>query len=111
MEEFLTVALVGVFGGIGSLIRYFIGSWNGLIPWGILVTNCLGAGVAAMAVSAGEIQIALAVGLAGGLSTFSTFAGQTYDLLHSGKKFSAFLNAGFNLLLPAVVFLTVSLIF
>jgi CrcB protein len=111
MDIFWTVVLTGLLGGIGSAVRYLASSWVGFIPWGTLAVNSVGAIVAALAVGSGFFAIALVFGLAGGLSTFSTFAGQSYDLVQKGEKVRALLNAVLNLLVPALAFLTVSGIF
>ena len=111
MEIFLTVALVGVLGGIGSVLRHLASSWNGFLPWGTLIVNIVGALVAGIALGLDFFVIALVFGLAGGLSTFSTFAAQSFELVQKGEKVRAVINGVLNLLLPALVFLTVSGIF
>ena len=111
MEILLTVALVGVFGGVGSVIRHLASYWMGFLPWGTLLVNVTGALVAGLALGTDFFVIALVFGLAGGLSTFSTFAAQSYELVQKGEKVRAVLNGVLNLVLPALVFLTVSGIF
>ena len=106
MKLLVSVFAVALFGGIGSVARYLIGFWNGVLPWGILVANTVASFIAGAALSAGQLEIALIVGLAGGLSTFSTFAAQTFDLVVSGKKVLALTNSVLNLGLPAAALLT-----
>jgi fluoride exporter len=97
---------VGVLGGAGSVLRHLIGTWGGFLPWGILVANSLASFVAGLAIGSGFYEVALVVGLAGGLSTFSTFAAQSYELWLWGQRTRALLNGMANLVFPAVSFLT-----
>ena len=107
MVEVLAGALaIGLLGGVGSLLRHLIGTWRGFLPWGILVANSLASFVAGLAIVNGVYEVALVLGLAGGLSTFSTFAAQSYELWVGGQKVRTLLNGVANLLLPAVSFLT-----
>ena len=101
--------LVALAGGFGALARYWLGTWSGKLPWGILLANSIGSFIAGLAV-AGSIETAwLIVGLAGGLSTFSTFAAQTHDLLAKKQLGAALMNIVLNLVVPAVSFLTASI--
>lgn len=101
-------AAVGVafFGGLGSVIRYFASMWPGVLPVGTLIVNTVGSFIAGVAIATGVYEFALIVGLAGGLSTFSTFAGQTYDLLAARRKLLAALNVALNLVFPAAALST-----
>ena len=102
--------LVALAGGFGAVTRYGLSTWSGKLPWGILLANSIGSFIAGLAVS-GSIENAwLIVGLAGGLSTFSTFAAQTHDLVAKKQLGRALLNIVLNLLLPAVSFLTASIL-
>ena len=102
--------LVAIAGGFGAVARYFLSSWSGKLPWGILLANSLGSFIAGLAVT-GSIESAwLVVGLAGGLSTFSTFAAQTHDLVAKRQLGLASLNIALNLLIPAASFLTASIL-
>jgi CrcB protein len=102
--------LVALAGGFGAVARYWLSNWSGKLPWGILLANSIGSFIAGLAV-AGSIETAwVIVGLAGGLSTFSTFAAQTHDLLTKKQLGLASLNIVLNLLVPAVGFLTASIL-
>lgn len=96
MVEFLVVA---IFGGLGALLRAALTEFKGFIPWGILLANTLATGLAAWALLiAPQSQLIVVAGLAGGLSTFSTFIAQTWELLRSGKRSAALVNVVLNLL-------------
>ena len=98
--------LVALAGGFGAVTRYGLSTWSGKLPWGILLANSIGSFIAGLAV-AGSIESAwLIVGLAGGLSTFSTFAAQSFDLWTNGHKAKALANATLNFTLPALGLLT-----
>jgi CrcB protein len=102
--------LVAIAGGFGAVVRFWLSYWHGKLPWGILLANAIGSFIAGLAVS-GSIESAwIVVGLAGGLSTFSTFAAQTHDLVTKKQLGKASLNIVLNLLVPAVSFLTASIL-
>jgi CrcB protein len=106
MELMITMATVGVLGGIASALRHIAGYWFGFLPWGILVVNSVASFVAGAAVATGSFEVALIVGLAGGLSTFSTFAANTFEFLKAGQTVRALANTVLNLALPALSLLT-----
>ena len=106
MDLMVTVFAISILGGLGSVARHLLGAWQGKLPWGILFANTVASVIAGIAVSSGEMEIAFVVGLAGGLSTFSTFAAQTFDLWTIGQKPTALVNAILNLTLPALGLLT-----
>jgi CrcB protein len=96
MVELLVVAL---FGGLGALLRAALSEFKGFLPWGILLANTIATALAAWALLlAPQFQLIVVAGLAGGLSTFSTFIAQTWELLSSGKRSAALLNVTLNLL-------------
>ena len=102
--------LVAIAGGFGAVVRFWLSYWQGRLPWGILLANAIGSFIAGLVVS-GSLETAwLIVGLAGGLSTFSTFAAQTHDLVAKRQLGRALLNIVLNLLVPAVSFLTASIL-
>ncbi|MEY4349622.1 MAG: hypothetical protein RL719_919 [Actinomycetota bacterium] len=100
LTGFALLVLVGVAGGLGSVIRYRLGNRPGTwLPWGTLLANTLATIIGAAAVSVLDVRgdlstvfgenfdlgtasaYVLITGLAGGLSTFSTVAGQVAELL------------------------------
>jgi CrcB protein len=98
--------LVAGLGGLGSVLRHLVGSWQGFLPFGILLANSLASFIAGLAIGAGFYETALVIGLAGGLSTFSTFAAQSYELWAKRQRVRTLLNGVANLVFPAVSFLT-----
>jgi fluoride exporter len=101
LELAVSFLAVAVLGGAGSVVRHLVGTWGGFLPWGILMANSIASFLAGASVANGFYEIALVVGLAGGLSTFSTFAAQSYELIVSGRRARALLNSLANLLVPA----------
>src|SRR5262245_66482890 len=82
----LKLLLIGLGGGLGSILRYAIGGWvqraaGGSFPSGILVVNvtgCLVIGFLGVLFSGSvavreEYRFALVVGVLGGSRTFTTF--------------------------------------
>ena len=97
---------IAVAGGLGSVLRLIASKWTGYLPWGILAANILASGLAmsaklglGAAYPATPAQFNLAVGVAGGLSTFSAFVGQTAEYF----KARQFTKAGLNILLTLVL--------
>ena len=106
MELVIAVTSVVFLGGAGSVLRHIAGFWSGYLPWGILVVNSVASFVAGVAVATGSFEIALVVGLAGGLSTFSTFAANTFEFVNAGQRVRALANTVLNLTIPALSLLT-----
>ena len=84
---------VGLAGGVGAVLRFWLAPIQGWLPWGTLLANTLASAFAGFIVvsfdSASFLEVSLVAGLAGGLSTLSTFAGQTYDLLKTKRWLAA----------------------
>jgi fluoride exporter len=105
-----SIGLIALGGGVGALVRFALGQLSGQIPWGVLLANTLGSFIAGLAM-AGSIDLAwIVVGLAGGISTFSTFAAQTHQLLLGGKIAAAMQYLALTALLPAAALLTGSIL-
>ena len=103
VQNFLLVALAG---GIGAIVRFGLALIGGKISWGILIANGLGSFITG-AVIAGQLDLIwLTAGLASSISTFSTFASQTHELLVTGKPMRALQNLALNLVVPAACLLT-----
>ena len=103
--------LVFLGGAAGSMWRFW---WSGLVaqrfgetfPFGTLVVNMAGstmigilAGLLAHVSNSGiatALQQLLVVGICGGLTTFSSFSLQTYNLIVDGRWLSALSNIVFS---------------
>ncbi len=107
----LKLVLIGVGGGIGSVLRALIamGAARYLaptFPFGTLMVNvlgCLVAGVLAGVIAAGaplreEVRAAVLIGLCGGFTTFSAFGIETVGLASTSTRMAA-LNVGANVVL------------
>jgi fluoride exporter len=107
----LAIVLVFLGGAIGSVWRY---SWSGFVaqrfgetfPFGTLVVNVVGSiliGVFVgllMPLSNSHIAVALqqflVIGICGGLTTFSSFSLQTFNLIAEGRWLAALSNIVFS---------------
>ena len=107
----MAIVLVFLGGAAGSMWRYW---WSGLVaqrfgetfPYGTLVVNVVGSTIIGafsallMHVSnsgiATALQQLLVVGICGGLTTFSSFSLQTYNLIADGRWLSALSNMVFS---------------
>ncbi|MEY4434938.1 MAG: fluoride efflux transporter CrcB [Actinomycetota bacterium] len=92
--------LVGLVGGGASVIRFLFSLMPGKFPVGILIANTLASFIGGIASSGLAIDptlgLILVSGLAGGLSTFSTFAAQTSTLISQKQPKLAWLNVALN---------------
>jgi fluoride ion exporter CrcB/FEX len=104
--------LVGLFGGLGAVIRTSFVKWEGWLAWGLLAANTAAASMVAWIWSgpplpAGTNEV-LIFGLAGGLSTFSTVAKVSFDFYHRGRILQALLVLALNLFVPLGAVILVS---
>ena len=88
----MTALLVGVGGAAGALARYGIGKLVATesLPWATVGINVAGSLLLGLLVAVGdwfstEIRTALAVGLLGGFTTFSTFSVDVFLDLDTGR--------------------------
>jgi len=111
LEGMLAIILVLLGGALGSICRYI---WSGFFaerlgetfPFGTLVVNLVGSMFIGLFsglvvhVSSGRVasllQQFLVIGVCGGLTTFSSFSLQTYNLITEGRWLSALANILFS---------------
>ncbi|HBO61723.1 MAG TPA: fluoride efflux transporter CrcB [Olsenella sp.] len=104
MAEFLAVALGGA---AGSVCRWGLGvALSGALPAlpaGTLVANVVAGLVIGLVTGVNSVlplpeptRLLLTVGLCGGLSTFSTFSNETFQLLEAGQVAPAAANVVVN---------------
>ncbi len=81
---------------LGALARWRLGLWlshPGQLPWGTLAANAIGGYVIGLAIAAFEAlpqldpawRLFLITGLLGGLTTFSSYSAEVFQLLHAGR--------------------------
>ena len=115
----MAAALVGVFGVAGALLRFTVDTWfahrtaqsavgpGGTLrhwPWATLTVNVAGCLIIGLSIGitgrlglAAEWHTAVATGLAGGLTTFSSWTTATVRLLTESRFAAAALNLVANL--------------
>ena len=110
MTSLTVPLLVGLFGTAGALLRFAVDSWLAGLPsprrhwpWATLVVNVAGSFVIGLSIGlssmlGAEWHAALATGLAGGLTTFSSWTTATVRLVSEGRYGAAALNIGVSLL-------------
>lgn len=87
---------IGLGGAIGSIARYHLGEWlnrtDRPMPWGTLAVNLVGSLLIALLLQLAlrhdaitpTMRLALATGVLGGFTTYSTFNQDTLRLAHEG---------------------------
>lgn len=104
LSPWILIPLLGVAGGIGSVLRVFLMRWQGALPFGLILANTIAAAFVGIALSRadlpqGYLVIALA-GFAGGLSTFAGVSKAAWDFWHTGRLVQMLLTLITNLLIP-----------
>jgi len=97
--EFTTLLTVGIGGGLGAVLRYFLANVGqsftiANFPLGTIIVNIIGCALIGVitALLIGPLsqhreflRLLLIVGILGGFTTFSTFALDTFELLEDGR--------------------------
>jgi fluoride exporter len=112
------ILIVAFGGGVGSALRYLVSitvqkNMGVTFPWGTLVVNLIGCLVIGIlyaladkgSIMGAEVRLLLSVGLCGGFTTFSTFAGENFVMLRNGEVLHVALYSGVS------VFLGIFLVF
>lgn len=99
----LNVLAIFLGGGLGSLSRYYMSillkMYSMDFPIATLTVNIIGSFILGFAVALfwskasvhDSVKLAVTVGFCGGLTTFSTFSWETFDLIKQGDYLLAFL--------------------
>jgi CrcB protein len=110
----LLVAIAAVLvGGCASVVRYLVSvalAGRGTLPWAVFTVNVIGSAIGGAvlgtsqsgAVSA-DMRLILLGGLAGGLTTFSTWSVETVDLIQDGRWRAAAASVTLNLVAGSAV--------
>ncbi len=106
------ILLVGIGGGIGSILRYltsvyFTKNIQTIFPTGTFAVNiigCLAVGILyglfeRQYMSNPELKLLFITGFCGGYTTFSAFAAENVSLFQSGNSFIAFAYIASSILL------------
>lgn len=92
-------------GGAAAVARYLVALWfatDDRFPWAVLIVNVVGSGLGGAVLAlgsalSGDVQLILLTGVAGGLTTFSTFSVETVQLVLDGRAQVAAANVAANL--------------
>lgn len=110
----INILAIFIGGGVGSLFRYWISqllkTYSISFPVATLSINILGSFILGFAaayfwtkapdtVLHNTLKLAITIGFCGGLTTFSTFSWETFDLIKNGE----FLLAGLYAIISVVV--------
>ena len=104
--------LIGGFGFIGTLCRYYLQGYTqrlsgGTFPYGTLAVNVLGSLVVGFVATLALERLAMSptwrsailIGFCGGFTTFSALAYETFELVRTGDPWRGALNLGAHMVL------------
>jgi CrcB protein len=105
------ILLVGLGGGVGSILRHLVAVCSGRIfpasfPAGTFLVNILGCFIIGLLIGLGgyrqalsaNCRLLLATGFCGGFTTFSTFSAESLRLFESGHTLSGILYVAVSIL-------------
>ena len=112
----IKLVYVGVGGFIGAVLRYTIGGWihktldEPWLPIGTFTVNVLGCLFIGLLMGLAEtrqflrpeLRLLMVTGLLGSLTTFSTFAYESFSLFRDGESMAAIMNIGGQLLVGLI---------
>jgi CrcB protein len=94
-------------GGAASVVRYLVSrayARRSGLPWAVFIVNVVGSGIGGTAVGlattgviSSDLRLILVGGVAGGLTTFSTWSVETIQLIMERKLRTALANVVLNL--------------
>lgn len=106
----LNILAIFIGGGLGSLSRYGISillkTYSMDFPFATLAVNIIGSLILGFTIALfwnkthfhDTLKVAITVGFCGGLTTFSTFSWETFDLIKNGEIVLAMLYAFISIL-------------
>ncbi|HZT55168.1 MAG TPA: fluoride efflux transporter CrcB [Burkholderiaceae bacterium] len=104
----LQIVAVSIGAAFGAVARWLAGLWLNTrwegFPLGTLLVNCVGGLLIGMALAWFErtpnelLRLLLVTGFLGGLTTFSSFSGESLVMLHRGQFGMALTHSGAHLL-------------
>jgi CrcB protein len=109
------VIIVGaaIAGAVASVARYLVSlvfAKRGSLPWAVFIVNVVGsaiggtaAGLSATGAISSDLHLVIIGGVAGGLTTFSTWSVETIQLVNEGKWRTAVASVAANLLVGLAV--------
>lgn len=100
-------------GGLAAVARYLVSlafAGRGRLPWAVLVVNAVGsalggatAGLGAAGHITADLRLILLSGVAGGITTFSTWSVESVQLVEQGEWRTAAVSIAANLIAGIVV--------
>ncbi len=106
-EQLIKFITVFIGGGIGSTLRFWLSTYASkhlpiFFPFGTLIVNLLGSFILGLMIFGWDekglinptVKLFIGIGFCGGLTTFSTFSLETFNLIKNAE----FLIAGLNIL-------------
>ena len=106
----LLALLIAAAGGVGSVIRVYLTRWEGPVPFGVILTNTIAAGLMGYIYSGNLTEsylLIVSIGFAGGLSTFSGIAKAGFDFWHTGRLAQIFISLAANIVVPLLALMLV----